>query len=119
MNVIICKFDGIMFCKYWLLFFLFRYIAARSMILVMYLQTTAAIRSVFSKASDLPITLERLNSTTYVYATIKRQSARRPSYWMFNFLYFSGKSIRFLFFKNQPIHSRRSRQASSSKSILW
>ena len=61
------------------------------MILIMYVQTYATIRSVFSKASDLPITLERLNSTTYVYVTMKKQPGNQPSYWMFNFLYFTSK----------------------------
>ena len=61
------------------------------MILVMFVKTFSTIRSVFSKASDLPITLERLNSTTYVYATIKTNAKKLPSYWMFNFLYFTGK----------------------------
>ena len=72
--------------------FSFRYIATRSMILIMYVQTYATIRSVFSKASDLPITLERLNSTTYVYVTMKKQPGNQPSYWMFNFLYFTSKT---------------------------
>ncbi|CAF3563550.1 unnamed protein product [Adineta steineri] len=67
------------------------YIATRSMILIMYAQASVTIRSVFSKASDLPITLERLNATTYVYATIKRHSTKSRPYWMFNFLYFIGK----------------------------
>lgn len=62
------------------------------MILVMFVQTHSTIRSVFSKASDLPITLERLNSTTYVYATIRKQSGK-ISQWMFNFLYFTGNFI--------------------------
>jgi hypothetical protein len=63
------------------------------MILVMLAQTYKTIRSIFSKASDLPITIERLNSTTYVYATVKKYSAKGPSIWMFNFLYFTGKLI--------------------------
>jgi len=63
------------------------------MILVMFIQTYTTIRSVFSKASDLPITIERLNSTTYVYATVKKYSGRIPTVWMFNFLSFSGKLI--------------------------
>ena len=62
------------------------------MILVMYAQNRATIRSVFSKASDLPITLERLNSTTYVYATVKKHSTKTKPDWMFNFLYFTGKA---------------------------
>jgi hypothetical protein len=69
------------------------------MILVMFVQTSVTIRSVFSKASDLPITLERLNSTTYVYTTIKKNSGKMPSYWMFNFLYFSGNFLRFFSIK--------------------
>ncbi len=56
----------------------------------MFVQTRATIRSVFSKASDLPITLERLNSTTYVYTTMKKNSGKSTSYWAFNFLYFTG-----------------------------
>ena len=68
-----------------------RYIATRSMILIMYVQNRATIRSVFSKASDLPITLERLNSTTYVYATVRKHGIRTKPFWMFNFLYFTGK----------------------------
>lgn len=67
------------------------------MILVMYVQTRATIRSVFSKASDLPMTLERLNSTTYVYATVKRQLGKTTSYWMFNFLYFTGNYFLIIF----------------------
>ncbi len=63
------------------------------MILVMFEQTLTTIRSVFSKASDLPITLERLNSTTYVYATIRKNSGKTVSHWMFNFLYFTGNLI--------------------------
>lgn len=63
------------------------------MILVMFIQTYTTIRSVFSKASDLPITIERLNSTTYVYATVKKYSGKIPPIWMFNFLSFSGKSM--------------------------
>ena len=62
------------------------------MILVMYVQNRATIRSVFSKASDLPITLERLNSTTYVYATVRKYAAKTKPFWMFNFLYFSGNT---------------------------
>ena len=92
MNVIICKFNEKDLIKSDFILFLNRYIATRSMILVMYVQNRATIRSVFSKASDLPITLERLNSTTYVYGTIRRQTAKSASYWMFNFLYFTGKS---------------------------
>ncbi|CAF3855246.1 unnamed protein product, partial [Rotaria sordida] len=65
------------------------YIATRSMVLIMFVQTYTTIRSVFSKASDLPITLERLNATTYVYATIKKSAKNLLSYWMFNFLYFT------------------------------
>lgn len=67
------------------------------MILVMYVQNRAKIRSVFSKASDLPITLERLNSTTYVYATVRKYAGKTMPHWMFNFLYFSGKIQVFLF----------------------
>ncbi len=67
------------------------------MILIMSVQNSLTIRSVFSKASDLPITLERLNSTTYVYVTMKRNPGKMPSYWMFNFLYFSGNLIRLIF----------------------
>ncbi len=77
--------------------FLNRYIATRSMILVMFVRTRTTIRSVFSKASDLPLTLERLNSTTYVYATIKKSSGKMTSHWMFNFLYFTGNLISFFF----------------------
>ncbi|UJR30617.1 hypothetical protein I4U23_018142 [Adineta vaga] len=65
------------------------YIATRSTILIMYTQESVTIRSVFSKASDLPITLERLNATTYVYATINQKSKKSQPYWMFNFLYFT------------------------------
>ncbi|CAF1225320.1 unnamed protein product [Adineta ricciae] len=65
------------------------YIATRSMILIMYTQESATIRSVFSKASDLPITLERINATTYVYATINKNAKKTQPYWMFNFLYFT------------------------------
>jgi hypothetical protein len=63
------------------------------MILIMFVQTRSTIRSVFSIASDLPKTLERLNSTTYVYATIRKHSGKTGSHWMFNFLYFTGNSI--------------------------
>lgn len=98
MNVIICK-----FIKYFnriefsYCFFLnYRYISTKSMILVMFIQTYTTIRSVFSKASDLPITIERLNATTYVYPTIKKYSGRFSPVWMFNFLSFNGK-LRFLF----------------------
>jgi hypothetical protein len=87
-------FSRLFFC------FLNRYIATRSMILIMYAQNRATIRSVFSKASDLPITLERLNSTTYVYATIRKQSTKMASHWMFNFLYFTSKSRRISFTEN-------------------
>jgi hypothetical protein len=69
-----------------------RYIATRSMILIMYTQESATIRSVFSKASDLPIALERLNATTYVYATINKNARKAQPFWMFNFLYFTGRS---------------------------
>ncbi|CAF4511395.1 unnamed protein product, partial [Rotaria sp. Silwood1] len=55
----------------------------------MFVRTYSTIRSVFSKASDLPIILERLNATTYVYATLKKNAKNIPSYWMFNFLYFT------------------------------
>jgi hypothetical protein len=66
------------------------------MILIMFVQTRSTIRSVFSIASDLPITLERLNSTTYVYPTIRKQSSgKNVSQWMFNFLYFTGNLITF------------------------
>jgi hypothetical protein len=75
--------------------FLIRYIATRSMILVMLAQSYKTIRSIFSKASDLPITIERLNSTTYVYATVKKSSGKIPSTWMFNILYFTGKFVHF------------------------
>jgi hypothetical protein len=64
------------------------------MILIIYVQNSATIRSVFAKSSDLPITLERLNTTTYVYATIKKNTAKIPPDWMFNFLYFTRKSRR-------------------------
>ena len=68
------------------------------MILVMVAQSYKTIRSIFSKASDLPITIERLNSTTYVYATVKKYSTKGPSTWMFNYLYFTGKSIQVFLF---------------------
>ena len=55
----------------------------------MYVQGYAPIRTVFSKPSDLPITLERLNSTTYVYATINRQSKKLTPQWMLSFVYFT------------------------------
>lgn len=57
----------------------------------MFIQTYTTIRSIFSKASDLPITIERLNATTYVYATVKKSSRRVTPTWMFNFLSFRGK----------------------------
>ncbi len=71
------------------------------MILVMSIQTYKTIRSIFSKASDLPVIMERLNSTTYVYATVKKSSGRISPIWMFNFLYFTGKTIRFSLRINQ------------------
>jgi hypothetical protein len=96
MSVIICKFE-----KKTSSFFFFgivgeiliRYISTKSMILIMFIQTYKTIRSVFSKASDLSITVERLNSSTYVYATVKTYPGKLPSIWMFNFLSFAGKSI--------------------------
>lgn len=66
-----------------------RYIGTKSMILVMFITRYTTIRSIFSKASDLPITFERLNATTYIYATVKK-SSRGISQWMFNFIYFTG-----------------------------
>ena len=63
------------------------------MILVMFMEKYLTIRSVFSKASDLPITIERLNATTYVYSTVKKYGSKSVPVWMFNFLSFNGKSI--------------------------
>jgi hypothetical protein len=61
------------------------------MILVMFIEKYTTIRSVFLKASDLPISIERLNSTTYVYATVKKYPGTVSAIWMFNFLSFAGK----------------------------
>jgi hypothetical protein len=66
----------------------------------MFIDTYTTIRSVFSKASDLPITIERLNSTTYVYATVKIYSGRISPIWMFNFLSFAGKSMIYFSLEN-------------------
>ena len=63
------------------------------MILVMFVQTYTTIRSLFSKPSDFPITFERLNSTTYAYATVKRSAGRASAIWMFNFLSFAGNLL--------------------------
>jgi hypothetical protein len=95
MNVIICKFT----CSSYIFhcFCLIRYISTRSMILIMFVEKYTTIRSVFSKASDLPITIERLNSSTYIYATVKKNSGKTSSIWMFNFLYFTGNLIDFAF----------------------
>lgn len=85
------------------------------MILIMYTQESATIRSVFSKASDLPITLERLNATTYVYATINKNVKKLQPVWMFNFLYFTGMSTdRFALRSIALLQSFRTRQESSS-----
>ncbi len=64
------------------------------MILVMYIEKYLTIRSVFSKASELPISLERLNASTYVYPTVKRSNKSAPV-WLFNFLTFNGKELFF------------------------
>ena len=61
------------------------------MIFIMSVQTYKTIRSVFSKASDLPIIIERLNSTSYIYATKKHVPETPTSMWMFNFLSFQGE----------------------------
>lgn len=63
------------------------------MILVMFMEKYLTIRSVFSKASDLPITIERVNATTYVYSTVKKYGSKSVPVWMFNFLSFNGKLI--------------------------
>lgn len=106
MNVIICKFNFVfdetiflisLFSVFLSLSIGFRYIATKSMILVMYVPTYTTIRSIFSKPSDLPITMERINATTYAYATMKRTYGKNSSMWMFNFLSFSGKSLRVTF----------------------
>ncbi|CAF3583619.1 unnamed protein product [Didymodactylos carnosus] len=64
------------------------YIATKSMILVMNIKTYTTIRNVFSKSSELPISIERLNTTTFIYATIKKITRTR-SVWMFNLLEFN------------------------------
>ncbi|CAF3870500.1 unnamed protein product [Rotaria magnacalcarata] len=101
------------------------YIATRSMILVMSLKTFSTIRSVFSKASDLPITLERLNSTTYVYATIRANAKKLPSYWMFNFLYFTEGEKIFLTTRQPAVNQEEDFNSADitaddiSMPILW
>ncbi|CAF4009972.1 unnamed protein product, partial [Rotaria sp. Silwood2] len=95
------------------------YIATRSMVLVMFVQTYSTIRSVFSKASDLPITLERLNATTYVYATMKRNARNIPSYWMFNFLYFTGNSPRLSVNLEENMDFNNSITDNTTIPILW
>lgn len=85
------------------------------MILIMYTQESVTIRSVFSKASDLPITLERLNATTYVYATVNKNAKKTQPHWMFNFLYFTGKSNdRFTDTYLHSVHSFRTGKEPSS-----
>ncbi|CAF4767381.1 unnamed protein product, partial [Rotaria sp. Silwood1] len=64
------------------------FIATKLMILIMYVEKYTTIRSVLPKTSDLPITIERLNSTTYVYVTVKENSGKIPTTWTFNFLSF-------------------------------
>lgn len=67
------------------------------MILVMFMEKYLTIRSVFSKASDVPITIERLNASTYVYVTLKKYGTKSVPVWMFNFLSFNGRLIVHLF----------------------
>ncbi|CAM4885008.1 unnamed protein product [Rotaria socialis] len=101
------------------------YVATRSMILVMFLKTFSTIRSVFSKASDLPITLERFNSTTYVYATIRTNAKKLPSYWMFNFLYFTEGEKIFLTTRQPAVNQEENFNSADitaddiSMPILW
>ncbi|CAF3699066.1 unnamed protein product [Rotaria socialis] len=64
------------------------FITTRALIFIMSLQKYATIRSVSSKTSYLPITLERLNSTLYVYTTVRTDAEKKPSNWMFHFLSF-------------------------------
>ncbi|CAF0791059.1 unnamed protein product [Rotaria sp. Silwood1] len=73
------------------------FIATKLMILIMYVEKYTTIRSVLPKTSDLPITIERLNSTTYVYVTVKENSGKIPTTWTFNFLSFIGKLIMSVF----------------------
>ncbi|CAF1343365.1 unnamed protein product [Rotaria magnacalcarata] len=64
------------------------FIATRALIFIMSLQNYATIRSVSSKTSSLPITIEKLNSTTYVYTTVRMNAEKKPSNWIFHFLSF-------------------------------
>jgi len=56
----------------------------------MYVQENVTIRSVFSKSSDLPVILERLNATTYAYTTITKHASNPNPPWIFNILFFTG-----------------------------
>jgi hypothetical protein len=59
----------------------------------MFVQTYSTIQTIFTRPSDMPITLERLNATTYADATMKKSLFGQPTGWMFNFLSFLGKSV--------------------------
>lgn len=60
------------------------------MILIMSMQKYTTIRGISLKTSSLPITIEKMNATTLVYATVKVDPNKGPSMWMFHFLTFLG-----------------------------
>ena len=59
----------------------------------MFVQTYSTIRTIFTRPSNMPITIERLNATTYTYAAVKKSLSVQPTVWMFSFLSFLGKSV--------------------------
>ncbi|UJR15969.1 hypothetical protein I4U23_002888 [Adineta vaga] len=69
------------------------FIATKTMVLVMYMQSYTTIRSIFLRPSDFPITMERINSSSYIYATVKKQSGKIPAKWLFNIFSFADPSL--------------------------
>ncbi|CAF0863217.1 unnamed protein product [Adineta ricciae] len=69
------------------------FISTKTMVLVMYMQTYTTIRSIFSRPSEYPITIERINSSTYIYPTVKKLPGKAPAKWLFNIFSFADPTV--------------------------